>query len=325
MKKIKYLFLILFIPILSIAQTVSPQVIATSGDYFEGTGVSLSWTLGELVTETFAAGDIILTQGFQQPLAVSLHGVDLDLMVFMEGPFIPASGGNMSTILNTGANIPLTQPYNPTLPYYDVVNPADLKWLYSGTETVGAIPAGVVDWVLVQLREATSPGNATSATILETQAAFLKNDGTIVGLDGVSPLYFDVTFTQDLYAVVYHRNHLAIISNFPLTESGGMYTYDFSSSENQVYGGANGHKELESNIWGMIAADGNGNGLIQNTDETAVWKTDLGNSGYMGGDFNLNGLTQNTDETDYWKINLGAGGQTPDKSGNTGYKSQVPD
>ncbi|MCB0824336.1 MAG: hypothetical protein KDC09_16690, partial [Bacteroidales bacterium] len=146
-----------------------------------------------------------------------------------------------------------------------------------------------------------------------------------VGLDGTSDLYFDATFSQNLYAVVFHRNHLGIISAFPLTESGGKYAYDFTSGELQVLGGNNGHKQLESSIWGMVAGDGNGNGLIQNTDETAVWKTDLGQSGYKGGDFNLNGLVQNTDETDYWKVNLGSGGQVVSNANSTGYKSQVPE
>jgi len=43
------------------------QVVATAGGYFEGENISLSWTLGEPVIETFAGDDIILTQGFQQP------------------------------------------------------------------------------------------------------------------------------------------------------------------------------------------------------------------------------------------------------------------
>ena len=43
------------------------QVIASSGGYFEGENISFSWTLGETVIETFEGGDIILTQGFQQP------------------------------------------------------------------------------------------------------------------------------------------------------------------------------------------------------------------------------------------------------------------
>jgi len=43
------------------------QIIATSGGYFEQENISLSWTLGEPVIETFAGDNIILTQGFQQP------------------------------------------------------------------------------------------------------------------------------------------------------------------------------------------------------------------------------------------------------------------
>lgn len=43
------------------------QAIATAGGYFEGENISLCWTLGEPVIETFGGDDIILTQGFQQP------------------------------------------------------------------------------------------------------------------------------------------------------------------------------------------------------------------------------------------------------------------
>ena len=75
----------------------------------------------------------------------------------------------------------------------------------------------------------------------------------------------------------------------------------------------------------MVAGDGSGNGLIQNTDETAVWKVDLGQSGYKGGDFDMNGLVQNTDETNYWKVNLGAGGQTPDNASGKTFKSYIPE
>jgi hypothetical protein len=253
------------------------------------------------------------------------HGLDLDLKVYLEGPYVSASGGIMADDLLSGGYIPIEQPYGPTLPYYDVTNANDLSWYYTGSESVSSVPANVVDWVLVQLRDAPSPATAISATIIGTKAAFLLTDGSIVDLDGAGYVNFNVTVSQNLYPVIYHRNHLAIMSNNPVVESGGIYSYDFSTSETQVYGGTNGHKLLDTGVWGMVGADGNGNGLIQNTDETAVWKVDLGNSGYMAGDFDLNGLTQNTDETNYWKVNLGSGGQTPSKSGNTGYKSQVPD
>jgi hypothetical protein len=278
-------------------------------------------SVGEFAYVNF--GNINLNEGVPLPLTsnggiTGAAGLLINLKVFLEGPY---NGTNMNTDLRTAGSIPLSQPFNPSLPYYDNGSP---KWLYTGSESVGSIPANVVDWVLVQLRDATAPAGASSATIIGTQAAFVLNNGTIVGLDGSSPLNFNTTFSNNLYAVVFHRNHLAVMSNYGLSSGGGTFNYDFTTGINQAYGGANGHKDIGSGVWGMISADGNGNGIIQGTDETLVWKIDLGNSGYRGGDFNLNNITQATDETSYWKLNLGNGGQVPAKS-ISGYQSQVPE
>ena len=51
------------------------QVIASAGGYYEGNGISLSWTLGEPVIETFEGNGIILTQGFQQPYSFYLSQI----------------------------------------------------------------------------------------------------------------------------------------------------------------------------------------------------------------------------------------------------------
>jgi hypothetical protein len=239
----------------------------------------------------------------------------------------------MSTALNTGGYIPLAQPYNPALPYYDNAAP---EWLYAGTQSVAAIPSpDVVDWVYLQLRDANDAATATSGTIIAEAAGFLTSSGQVVDLDGSSRIAFGLLASdvnKGLFAVIYHRNHLGVISNNALTMTGPSFVYDFSTGVDQAYGGANGHKELEPGVWGMVAADGNGNGLVQSTDETSVWKADLGGSGYMGGDFDMNGLTQNTDETNLWKPNLGGGGQIPAKgvdntfvNMNQGYQSQIPD
>lgn len=48
------------------SQSLSPEVISNSGDYYETGNVSLSWTLGECVIETFQNSGAILTQGFHQ-------------------------------------------------------------------------------------------------------------------------------------------------------------------------------------------------------------------------------------------------------------------
>ncbi len=47
---------------------------------------------------------------------------------------------------------------------------------------------------------------------------------------------------------MWHRNHLGIISANPIVNTGGIYTYDFSSSESQVHGGLMAHKEIGTDI-----------------------------------------------------------------------------
>ncbi|MCD4770125.1 MAG: T9SS type A sorting domain-containing protein [Bacteroidales bacterium] len=49
-------------------QEIKQQVISSAGGYDVSGGISLSWTLGELVITTVESGggDLILTQGFQQ-------------------------------------------------------------------------------------------------------------------------------------------------------------------------------------------------------------------------------------------------------------------
>lgn len=46
---------------------LAPSVIAAGGNYTESGQISISWTLGELAVRTLAGGNMILTQGFQQP------------------------------------------------------------------------------------------------------------------------------------------------------------------------------------------------------------------------------------------------------------------
>ncbi len=65
MKQTLLLFSIL-LHYIGLSQTLSPEVLATSGDYFSNVNNSLSWTIGECITETYSNSNNILTQGFQQ-------------------------------------------------------------------------------------------------------------------------------------------------------------------------------------------------------------------------------------------------------------------
>ncbi|MCD4735294.1 MAG: hypothetical protein K8R53_04580 [Bacteroidales bacterium] len=234
-------------------------------------------------------------------------GLYLNIKAFLEGPF---NGSDMNTIINSNGYLPLVQPYN------------QAPWNYTGTEAVAAIPnADVVDWVLVELRDTTEASLATSQTIMAQQAAFLLHDGSVVGLDGNGACSIAASVTNNLFVVLWHRNSIGIMSAFPLIETGGIYSYDFTTGSGQAYGGLNAHKELTPGIWGMIGADGNADGQINNADKLDVWAVQAGSGGYQSGDFNLDAQVNNSDKNDVWIPNTGLGGQVPD----SGYKCQVPE
>ncbi|MFQ5584319.1 MAG: serine hydrolase, partial [Calditrichia bacterium] len=216
--------------------------------------------------------------------------VYLNVKVFLEGPFDQGTG-EMRTDLNNNGVLPTVQPFSAS------------PWNYGGRESVVSIPnADIVDWVLVELRK------DTSLTIVR-RAAFLKKDGNIVDLEGNNPLKLAVV-SGDYYVVVYHRNHIAVMSSVPvfIDSLGGFY--DFSVSANTTYG-SNSQKFLGVGIYGMYAGDASGDGQVQNDDKNNFWSPEVGTGGYHPADFNLNSQVQNDDKNQYWKFNVGRGSQVP--------------
>ena len=61
-----YFILLLCIPVLSIAQDAMQSVIGTAGGDFQNEAASVSWTIGEVVTETLTTDSYVLSQGFHQ-------------------------------------------------------------------------------------------------------------------------------------------------------------------------------------------------------------------------------------------------------------------
>ncbi|MCD4697172.1 MAG: hypothetical protein K8S16_13125, partial [Bacteroidales bacterium] len=186
-------------------------------------------------------------------------------------------------------------------------------WNYAGTESVTAMPNNdVVDWVLIEIRDAADAPSATGAAMVAQQAGFILEDGSITSLDGSGGLQFGLLVNQNLFAVVWHRNHIGIMSGNPLMQNGNVFSCDFTDSENTVYGGSLGHKEIASGIWGMVGGDGNADGQVNNTDKNDVWIPQSGTSGYKAADFDMNGDVNNQDKIEIWIINSGSGGQVPD-------------
>ncbi len=68
-----YLFLI---PIS--AQQVLPMVVSSAGGHYQGSSLSLDWTIGQIVTTTTRSEPIVITQGFHQP-SLSITAIENQL------------------------------------------------------------------------------------------------------------------------------------------------------------------------------------------------------------------------------------------------------
>ncbi len=234
--------------------------------------------------------------GWQVSYTTGYEKIYLDLKVFLEGAF---TGTSMDT--NLRQFIPLSQPFdnNPSANYY-----------YEGTESVNEMPLGVVDWLLIELRNAASASLATGETIVARQAALLTDNGRIVNTDGSSVLSFNHFVNQSLFVVIYHRNHLPVMTANPLTESGGIYTYDFTTPAGQAYG-TDAQKNLGS-VYGMYAGDANCDNSINISDLADFWLDETGLQGYLNSDLNLDGQSNNIDKNDVWLPNEGKECQVPE-------------
>jgi hypothetical protein len=221
--------------------------------------------------------------------------VSASIRLFLQGPY-STSGDSMATdLLNQGV-LPRSQPYG--------VPP----WNYAGTESVATVPAGVVDWVLLELRPA-----ADSTSTVARRAAFLTRSGIVVDLDGSSPVAFTGVTSGTFWIVARHRNHLGIMSSTTLPLSMTATDYDFRYSAGSAFG-FDPMRTLESGIFGMRSGDGNSDAGVDALDRNTVWRPQNGTVWTYGkyGDFNLDGGIDALDLNLQWRPNNGTASQVPE-------------
>jgi hypothetical protein len=221
----------------------------------------------------------------------SSNNVNVKSKLFLQGPF---STNSMLTTLTQSSLLPNSQPYNSP------------PWNYNGNESFSSGPsATMVDWVLVELRNASNPSQ-----VVARRAAVLKNNGLLLETNATEGIVFSDVNPGSYYIVVYHRNHLAIMSAAPVSLSSNSTLYDFTTAMNKAYG-QNPMVELVPGKFGMYATDGNGDGVVNTIDRDDVWLIQNGNMGYLEGDFNMNSGVTVHDVNQLWNVNNGMTSQVP--------------
>ncbi len=284
-------------------------------------GANTNYTISAEGLYTFGADTVVILEDTQENILIELNSdstyvftgstedaterfilyfnypAQLDLKIYLSGAW---NGTEMNTTLNSEGLIPLSQPYN---------NP---PWNYSGNESVGIIPnADVVDWVLVEIRDAVDAGSATSSTMVEQQACFVLKNGNIVGTDGNSYPKFKQQIEKNLFVVIHHRNNLPVISAIALIRQAGLYAHNFTDGVDKAYGSDLALKDLGGGTYGLFGGDSNADGFVNDTDKISFWNLFTGKKGYLSSDYNLDGQINNSDKNEVWVLDNNHSTQVP--------------
>lgn len=202
--------------------------------------------------------------------------------ICLEGAY-DAAIQQMTTTLNTNQELPTEHPFH------------SAPWHYSDSVQFvrEQLPADIVDWVLVEFRDATNPN-----IILAQKPALVKADGTLIDaafldtgevIEGVSIGNIDTPPNEAYYLVIKHRNHIGVMSKEAVVFPNDI-AYDFTNPNN-VAGGAAQLKDLGNGGYGLAAGDFNGDGIINVQDFNAYHKAleQDANNPYSNCDADLNG------------------------------------
>ncbi|MEZ4739581.1 MAG: hypothetical protein R2818_09580 [Flavobacteriales bacterium] len=207
--------------------------------YRNSGGVSYPYSIGGLVniTGSSAGGQyyyycydwnvstppLVCTSARVPVVANVASGVVLSMKAFLDGPYDSGSGLMIDSLRRAGL-IPLNEPY------------AALGFAQTGGGGE-VMPAGmlsttgntaVVDWVLVELRNPTTP-----STIVATQSALTSWMGRsflrrVQRLPGVPDGNYHVALR--------HRNHLGVMTATPVALSGSSFTLDLTLPTTATWG-----------------------------------------------------------------------------------------
>ena len=192
--------------------------------------------------------------------------VRLSVKVLLQGAY-RSTTKMMADDLNRLNLLPALQPYGSLSTAVGFTDSAEVAtpFDYTGKETLSEIVKTAsnanapVDWVLVELRDVYDPGKRRAAT-----AAILQRDGDIVDPVTGSPFITVSNAKSGLYYVmVRHRNHLAVMTEVPVSLGEQSNTnIDFTQLTTAVYG-KNFARYEASDMAFMWAADtNNSNSLI---------------------------------------------------------------
>jgi hypothetical protein len=130
-------------------------------------------------------------------------------------------------------------------------------------------------------------------------------DGSVIDEAGSPSLYFPDVAPGSYYVVVYHRNHLSVMSSEPVNLSEGNGFWDFRNSLSSAF--HDGLVDLGGGFFGLAGGDATGDGHVTAPDFNE-WnaKTTSGAEGYEIVDYDMDGFVTAPD-FNMWNQNTASG------------------
>lgn len=249
-------------------------------------------------------------------VAIKASTLTIPVKAYLSGA-LNSAGTGLSTTLSDSNLIPLAQPYsNP--PFNHVSSKLELG--------LKSMPAGVVDWVLIEVLD------ANSDTVVASRAVLMGFDGNIMDVDstpGVQFLRADIPKGRSYNLGIRHRNHLGVrtanaiafieaingLIDFTTGLSGNLYTNTAILT--------NAPMALVNGVYSLWPGDINSNGVVnymgRANDSGFLLNSILGGNmntklnAYSNGDVNFKGKASSTgsgNDDDYLLNSLLGGNPT---------------
>jgi hypothetical protein len=155
-------------------------------------------------------------------------GVNLQVRAYLQGPYDTNTGLMKDTLRSLGL-LPQQQPYTKS------------PFLYSGTETLNRSLTGIsiggdadalVDWALLELRDAANP-----AVVIAQKAVGVQADSDLMDVEtGSNTLAFLKVSPANYHVALRHRNHLSVVTATAQALSFTTSLIDFSNTTLTVAG-----------------------------------------------------------------------------------------
>lgn len=213
----------------------------------------------------------------------------LDAKILLEGCTDPTTG-LMDDNLRKELLIPYTEPYAADSNYVYAMQELKGIQLDSLSQLFGVTgPKAIVDWVFVEVRD-----QADSSLLIWSRAALVNREGSIVDLDGVSPVQLSRIPRGRYHVLIRHRTHLPVMTSTPVYLDRNASLVDFTTGQNST-----NQVALTQGQYGMIMGDCNGDQVVNSVDRSAGWNM-RNSSGYFTSDINMDGTVNASDRVIFW-------------------------